>query len=88
MNLLRQEAQGAMKDEGGISWVAQALSRRETEILTWVARGKSNTDIGVILHISPHTVSTHLKRILTKLDVGSRTTAAVRAAQLGLLPQI
>lgn len=65
-----------------------ALSQRETEILTWVAKGKSNTDIGVILKISPHTVGTYLKRILTKLDVSSRTTAAVRAAQIGLLPRI
>lgn len=65
-----------------------ALSDREREILTWVALGKSNTDIGVILRISPHTVGTYLKRILTKLDVSSRTTAAVKAAQLGMLPSI
>ena len=64
------------------------LSERETEILTWVAKGKSNTDIGAILQISPHTVGTYLRRILSKLDVSSRTTAAVRAAQLGLLPLI
>lgn len=62
------------------------LSAREREILTWVALGKSNTDIGAILQISPHTVGTYLKRILGKLDVSSRTTAAVRAAQMGLLP--
>jgi DNA-binding CsgD family transcriptional regulator len=64
------------------------LSMREREILTWVAHGKSNTDIGMILDISPHTVGTYLRRILTKLRVSSRTTAAVRAAQLGLLPLV
>jgi DNA-binding CsgD family transcriptional regulator len=53
-----------------------------------VALGKSNTDIGTILQISPHTVGTYLKRILRKLAVSSRTTAAVRAAQLGLLPNV
>lgn len=62
------------------------LSTRETEILTWVAHGKSNNDIGAILQISPHTVGTYLKRILHKLQASSRTTAAVRAAQMGLLP--
>lgn len=64
------------------------LSAREAEILVWVAQGKSNTDIAEILEISPHTVSTHLKRILHKLNASSRTTAAVRAAQWGLLPPI
>ena len=68
--------------------VAPVLSAREREILVWVAMGKSNRDIGGILRISPHTVATYLKRILTKLEVSSRTTAAVRAAQLGLLPVI
>ena len=68
--------------------VAPVLSAREREILVWVAMGKSNRDIGGILRISPHTVATYLKRILTKLEVSSRTTAAVRAAQLGLLPMI
>jgi LuxR family quorum-sensing system transcriptional regulator CciR len=66
----------------------ELLSEREAEILTWVALGKSNTDIGTILRISPHTVNTYLKRILSKLEVTSRTTAAVRAAQMGLLPQV
>lgn len=68
--------------------LSAGLSAREQEILTWVALGKSNTDIGAILHISPHTVGTYLKRILSKLDVSSRTTAAVRAAQMGWLPQV
>ena len=62
------------------------LSQREVEVLTWVARGKSNGAIADILGISIHTVDTHVRRIMSKLDVASRTTAAVRAAQQGLLP--
>ena len=64
------------------------LSRREVEVLTWVAFGKSNGTIADILGISIHTVDTHVRRIMSKLDVASRTTAAVRAAQQGVLPRV
>jgi LuxR family transcriptional regulator/LuxR family quorum-sensing system transcriptional regulator CciR len=61
------------------------LSPREGEILTWVARGKSNSIIGDILGISPNTVDTHLRRIYEKLDVADRTTAAIRGIGCGLI---
>lgn len=64
------------------------LSRRETEVLRWIAAGKSNGDIGTILGISPHTVDSVCRRLMCKLDTTSRTTAAVRGAQRGLLPLI
>ena len=66
----------------------EALTRREVEILVWIARGKSNVDIAQILGISPHTVDTYCRRVMSKLDTSSRTTAAVRASQSGLLPRI
>lgn len=66
----------------------EALTRREVEILTWIARGKSNADIAQIVGISPHTVDTYCRRVMSKLDTSSRTTAAVRASQSGLLPRI
>ncbi len=53
------------------------LTRREIEVLEWVARGKTNTEIGMILYISPRTVSKHLEHIYTKLGVESRTAAVV-----------
>ncbi|MBC2779187.1 helix-turn-helix transcriptional regulator [Parasphingopyxis marina] len=62
-----------------------SLSRRETEILEWVARGKSNTVIGEILEISPNTVDTHIRRIYTKLDVSDRTMAALRGIGCGMI---
>lgn len=61
------------------------LSPREVEILTWVARGKSNTDIGTILGLSPDTVSTYLQRIFGKLGSRNRIGAAIRALKLGLI---
>lgn len=62
-----------------------ALSRREAEVLSWVARGKSNAAIGAILGISAHTVDAHLRRIYTKLGVFDRISAALRGLGFGLI---
>lgn len=51
------------------------LSERESEILAWVALGKTNAEIGSILGISAFTVKNHVQRILKKLDVINRTQA-------------
>ena len=48
------------------------LSAREAEIARFVADGLSNKEIGQALRISHHTVSTHLRRIFSKLDIGCR----------------
>ena len=62
-----------------------SLSPRETEVLEWVARGKSNTVIAEILGVSTHTIDSLLRRIYTKLDVTDRTTAAIRGIGSGLI---
>jgi len=64
---------------------APNLSQREQECILWAARGKSSWDIGVILGISENTVNFHIKKVLRKLDVGSRTVAALKAASLGII---
>lgn len=61
------------------------LSAREQEILDWVAKGKSNSVIAEILHLSTGTVDTYLRRIYEKLDVSDRTSAAVRGVGMGLI---
>ncbi len=61
------------------------LSARETEILGWVARGKSNASIADILGISPHTVDAHLRRTYGKLGVFDRISAAIRGIGIGLI---
>ncbi|MET1412121.1 DNA-binding response regulator [Roseibium sp. HPY-6] len=53
------------------------LTEREAEVLTWIANGKSNKEIAVILEMSPRTVNKHLDRIFGKLGVENRTSAAV-----------
>jgi DNA-binding CsgD family transcriptional regulator len=52
------------------------LTQREAEVLAWVARGKTNFEIGTILGTSPLTVKKHLERIFQKLGVENRTAAA------------
>lgn len=61
------------------------LSKRETEILTWIARGKSNPDIGTILSIAPETVATYVSRIYDKIGTRDRVGAAIRGLQIGLI---
>jgi len=54
-----------------------SLSRRESEVLSWVSRGKTNSDIGEILGISRRTVDTLLSRTYQKLGVENRTAAVM-----------
>jgi len=61
------------------------LTRRETEVLALVADGLSNQAIGGRLHLTEGTVKSHLARVYTKLDVGSRTAAIAAATDLGIL---
>jgi len=60
---------------------AFGLTLRESEVLYWVAKGKTNRDIGDILGASPATVKKHLERIHEKLGVETRTAAAALALQ-------
>src|SRR5207302_2246864 len=57
------------------------LSRREAEVLVWVAQGKTNADVAQILGARPATVAQHLKHVFRKLGVETRTAAAVRALE-------
>jgi DNA-binding NarL/FixJ family response regulator/tetratricopeptide (TPR) repeat protein len=62
----------------------RGLSDREIEVLTLVAAGFSNHDIGSRLFISDKTASVHVSHILDKLDVSTRTEAATIGVRLGL----
>jgi two-component system nitrate/nitrite response regulator NarL len=57
------------------------LSSREREVLVLLGRGWSNESIGGALHISPHTVRTHIQNILEKLEMHSRLEAATFALE-------
>ena len=61
------------------------LSQRETEVLNLLVRGFTRTEIAQHLSISPHTITTHIKNIYSKLNVHSCTEAVFEANQLGLI---
>lgn len=60
---------------------AAALTQRESEVLSWVAKGKTNRDIAEILGMSPRTVNKHLEHIFDKLGVETRSAAAAIGAR-------
>lgn len=63
----------------------EALTDRETEVLRLLAQGRSNKEIAHLLTIGEKTVKTHVSSILAKLNVSSRTQAALYAVRIGLV---
>jgi DNA-binding NarL/FixJ family response regulator len=57
------------------------LTPREAEVLFWIAQGKTNSEVAVILATSINTIKTHSQRIFEKLGVETRTAAALTAAE-------
>lgn len=66
--------------------IAEPLTDREMDVLRLLAQGKSNKEISQALNIAEQTVKTHVSHILDKLDVPSRTQAALYAIRAGLVP--
>ena len=61
------------------------LTARESEILWWVAEGKTNREIAIILGRSARTIQLHLNRVYRKLGVETRTAAAAVAFRASLV---
>lgn len=58
------------------------LTRREAEVLFWVAQGKTDWEAGTLCGISPRTVQIHLVHIYAKLGVENRTAATIKVVEL------
>ena len=57
------------------------LTNRESEVLYWIAKGKTNREIAQILGASPRTINKHAENIYKKMAVENRTTAAANALE-------
>ncbi|MDZ4766661.1 MAG: response regulator transcription factor [Chloroflexota bacterium] len=66
----------------------ESLTERETEVLRLLAMGMSNKDIALHLTIGEKTVKTHVSNVLSKLNVSSRTQAALHALRIGLVDSL
>lgn len=66
------------------SWVSD-LTERQTEVLTLVARGRTNQEIAAALHLSEATVKSHLAQLLRKLGARDRTQLVVLAYESGIV---
>lgn len=82
---LAPEAAVRLMREVGVQGGSESLSERETDVLRLLARGRANKQIARELFIGEKTVKTHVSNILRKLDVKSRTQAALYAARTGLV---
>lgn len=71
---------------GPLTLRREPLTDREAEVLSLLAAGMSNAEIGATLFISTNTVKSHLKNVYGKLGVESRTGALSRAFELGIIP--
>lgn len=66
----------------------EPLSKRELEVLRWLASGASNREISQLLYITEGTVKKHIYNIFGKLNVHNRTQATLQAQKLGVISSI
>jgi DNA-binding NarL/FixJ family response regulator len=78
MWLLSRSAPGTRES---MRLASAALTPRETEVLSWIAKGKTNRDVADILGMSPRTVNKHLEHVFEKLGVETRAAAAALASR-------
>ena len=79
-HLLRIAARDLLMDVGVLE-ERLPITKREAEVLLWVAHGKTNREIGEILSLSPRTVNKHLEQLYPKLMVDNRSAATSLAIQ-------
>ena len=78
-SLIRMHAAAAARRRVSLASRSPTMTRREHEILSLVAEGKTSREIAAVLVVSPHTVRKHIENIFEKLDVRTRSAAVARA---------
>jgi DNA-binding NarL/FixJ family response regulator len=71
------------QEDGDETSSAKVLSRREAEVLTFLAKGLTGEQIARRLVLSPETVRTHVRNAMERLDARTRTEAVVKALDRG-----
>lgn len=71
--------------QNDVSEISSVITAREREVLTLLAKGKSTQQIASHLYLSPHTIHTHRKSIIKKLNIKSPTEFVIHAMDLGLI---
>jgi len=82
---LSPQASAYLMREVRLPEMLESLTEREMEVLRLLAQGQSNKEIARHLHIVEDTVKTHIRHILAKLGVQSRTQAVLSAQRLGMV---
>ena len=76
----------ALVSADAVADVASPLTKREREVATLLTEGLTNREIGERLFLSEWTIATHVRNILAKLDLSSRTQIAAWAVSRGVAP--
>ena len=83
--IIHPQAQHVIETVSKKPHYANKLSKRESEVLTEMAKGKTNKEIAETLFVSEKTIKTHVSHIFSKLQVTDRTQAAIYAMQNNLI---
>ncbi|MGI8481787.1 MAG: response regulator transcription factor [Chthoniobacterales bacterium] len=75
-NFLHARPPGSQPSSDSTGLQALGITKREADVLLWIAEGKTNPEVCLILGMSPSTVKTHVARLLAKLDCVNRTALA------------
>ena len=82
---LHPKAQQRLIKEVRTPEMRESLTERETETLRFVAKGHANKEIAELMGVSEVTIKTHVSSVLSKLNLSSRTQAALFALKEGLV---
>lgn len=82
---LAQKMMAGLLGAGGDAAPTEELTRRELDVLKCLAQGMSNAEIAEALSVSLPTVHSHVHNLLGKLNLASRTQAALYAVEIGLV---